>query len=63
MTMGRHALVAFAVLAILSGAVFALQGLRFLPSRVMYGEPMWVVIGSAMVAGGAVALWAVRRRT
>lgn len=57
----RRALVALAVLAILSGAVFALQGLRFLPSRVMYGEPLWVVVGSAMVVGGAIVLWAVRR--
>ena len=61
--MGRRALVALAVLAILSGAVFALQGLRFLPSRVMYGEPMWVIIGAAMVVGGVVGLARLRRRS
>ena len=41
-----------ALVLILAGAVFALQGLRFLPSRVMYGQPEWVVIGGAMVIVG-----------
>lgn len=59
--MGRRALVALAVLAILAGAVFALQGLRVLPSRVMYGEPAWIVIGAAMVAAGLAALARLRR--
>ncbi len=59
--MGRRALVAVAALAILSGAMFALQGLRVLPSRVMYGEPAWIVIGAAMVACGSATLWAVNR--
>jgi hypothetical protein len=36
----------------LSGAVFALQGLRFLPSAVMYGKPEWVVIGGIMILAG-----------
>ena len=40
------------VLMILAGSVFALQGLSLLPSRVMYGRPEWVVIGTAMVVGG-----------
>jgi hypothetical protein len=48
-----------AILLILAGAVFALQGLRVLPSAVMYGKPEWVVIGAAMVVlGGMIVLWA-----
>lgn len=38
-----------AVLAFLAGTVFALQGLRLLPSAVMYGRPEWVAIGGAMM--------------
>jgi hypothetical protein len=56
-----------AIVLILAGALFALQGLRFLPSRVMYGRPEWVIIGGAMVAAGVAliaftALRAARRR-
>jgi hypothetical protein len=40
------------VLMILSGSLFALQGLSVLPSRAMYGKPEWIVIGAAMVVGG-----------
>lgn len=45
-----------AVVGLLAGAVFALQGLRFLPSRLMYGRPEWVVIGTALVIVSAAAL-------
>jgi hypothetical protein len=43
---------AVATLIILSGALFALQGLSLLPSRVMYGRPEWVIIGAVMVVAG-----------
>ena len=47
-----------AVVLVLAGAVFALQGLRLLPSQVMYGRPEWIVIGAAMVvAGGIIGVW------
>ena len=46
---GHRAVAVVAVLALIAGAVFALQGLELLPSRVMYGRPEWIVIGSAMV--------------
>ena len=52
--------VASAIL-ILAGGVFALQGMRVLPSAVMYGKPEWIVIGAAMVIVGA-ALIFIRRR-
>ena len=41
-----------ALVLVLAGAVFALQGLRVLPSAVMYGKPEWVVIGVAMAVVG-----------
>ena len=41
-----------AILLILAGSVFALQGLRVLPSAVMYGKTEWVVIGAVMVIVG-----------
>lgn len=53
---------AIAVLTLITGAVFALQGLRLLPSAVMYGRPEWIVIGAAMVLGSLAALWWLRRR-
>lgn len=59
--MRRSVLTAVSVILVLAGAVFALQGLRFLPSRLMYGEPAWVVIGGLMVVAGLVALARLRR--
>ena len=41
-----------ALVLVLAGAVFALQGLRVLPSAVMYGKPEWVVIGAVMAVSG-----------
>jgi hypothetical protein len=46
----------------LAGSVFLLQGLRFLPSRLMYGKPEWVVIGAIMVVAGAAVAVVVNRR-
>ena len=41
-----------AVLLVLIGGVFALQGAGFLPSAVMHGKPEWLVIGVVMVVIG-----------
>lgn len=41
-----------AVLLILIGGVFALQGAGFLPSAVMHGKLEWLVIGLVMVIAG-----------
>ncbi|MBI5877243.1 MAG: hypothetical protein HZB53_06310 [Chloroflexi bacterium] len=52
-----------AVLVALAGAVFLLQGLRFLPSAVMYGKPEWVIIGALMiVAAVGLAAWTRMRK-
>jgi hypothetical protein len=50
------------VFIMLIGALFALQGLSLMPSRVMYGRPEWVVIGGAMVLAGAALIVFIRLR-
>lgn len=59
--MARQIGVVAAAVVILAGTVFALQGLRFLPSALMYGKPEWVVIGVAMDLIGIVGLLWLRR--
>ena len=51
------------VLIILSGGLFALQGLGFIQSQVMYRHPEWVVIGGVMVLAGAVLIVFTRLRS
>lgn len=51
-----------AAILILSGAIFLLQGLRVLPSALMYGKPEWVVIGTLMVVAGVALSAFVRLR-
>ncbi len=41
-----------AAIVTLAGAVFFLQGMRVLPSQVMYGKTEWIVIGGIMVIVG-----------
>ncbi|MFN2465784.1 MAG: hypothetical protein ABR598_05895 [Candidatus Dormibacteria bacterium] len=41
-----------AVLLVVAGGIFALQGAGFLPSAVMHGKPEWLVIGTIMVVAG-----------
>jgi hypothetical protein len=55
--LGRRVVQLIAALVVLAGAVFALQGLSLLPSRIMYGRPEWIAIGSVMVVIGAAVLW------
>lgn len=49
----RSALVIVGVLVLLVGAVFAGQGLGFIPGSFMTGDMKWFWIGSAMVVVGA----------
>jgi hypothetical protein len=51
------------VLLILAGGVFFLQGIRILPSPLMYGKTEWVVIGGIMVVVGAAILMFANRRS
>jgi hypothetical protein len=62
----RAAVVVVAVLIALTGAVFAGQGLGYIPGSVMTNDFRWFWIGSAMVVvglalGGAVFLGRPRR--
>jgi hypothetical protein len=50
------------LILVLAGGVFFLQGMRVLPSRLMYGQPEWVVIGAVMVLLGAALAVFVNRR-
>jgi len=45
------------VIFILAGGLFFLQGMRVLPSAVMYGKPEWIVIGGVMVICGAAIIF------
>ena len=49
----KNVLYVVAGILILAGGVFFLQGMRVLPSQVMYGKPEWIVIGAGMVVVGA----------
>ena len=57
----KNVLYVVAGILILAGGVFFLQGMRVLPSQVMYGKPEWIVIGAGMVVVG-VALGIITRR-
>jgi hypothetical protein len=48
----RTGAVVVAVLIALIGAVFAGQGLGYIPGSVMTGDIRWFWIGSGMVVGG-----------
>ena len=48
----RAALIVIGVVVLLIGAVFAGQGLGYIPGSVMTNDPKWFWIGSAMVVVG-----------
>ncbi len=58
----KNVLYVVAGILILAGGVFFLQGMRILPSQVMYGKPEWIVIGAGMVVVGAAMGIVTRRR-
>ena len=47
---------------IFAGGIFFLQGMRVLPSVLMYGKPEWIVIGAGMVVAGGAMLVIQNRR-
>ncbi len=47
-------MIAIGVLVLLAGAIFAGQGLGYIPGSVMTGDIKWFWIGSAMVLVGLV---------
>ena len=52
-----------ALLMILAGGVFFLQGINILPASFMTGDPQWAINGGVlMVIGIGLIVWAIRRK-
>ena len=51
-----------AVIAIVVGAVWILQGVNILGGSFMSGQPLWLYIGIAVVIAGLIGLWRVNLR-
>ena len=58
----KQMLYVVAAILVLAGGIFFLQGMRVLPSALMYGKPEWVIIGSIMVVVGLALGVMVNRR-
>ena len=53
----------FAVMLILAGGVFFLQGINILPGSFMRGNPQWVINGAMLILVGiGLTLWARRSK-
>ncbi len=52
----------FAVLLMLAGGVWALQGLNLLPGTFMRGDPQWVINGMITILVGVGLLWSANRK-
>ncbi len=51
-----------AIVLILGGAVFFLQGINVLPGSYMTGDPQWAINGGVMIVIGAAILYFANRR-
>lgn len=51
-----------AVLLVLAGGVWVLQGINILPGSFMTGDPQWAVNGAITIIIGAGLLWFVNRK-
>jgi G:T-mismatch repair DNA endonuclease (very short patch repair protein) len=51
-----------AVLLMVAGLVWALQGLNILPGTFMRGDPQWVINGAVIVVFGAGLFWFSNRK-
>ena len=52
----------FAVLLMLAGVIWALQGLNILPGTFMRGDPQWIINGAITALIGAGLFWFVNRK-
>ncbi|HNK64632.1 MAG TPA: hypothetical protein PKL78_01235 [Anaerolineales bacterium] len=52
----------FAVLLILSGVIWILQGVNILPGSFMTGDPQWAINGAITAAIGAALFWFLNRK-
>jgi hypothetical protein len=55
-------LIIFAVLLILAGGAWTLQGLSILPGTFMRGNPQWIINGVITVLVGAGLFWFANRK-
>jgi hypothetical protein len=51
-----------AVLIVISGVIWILQGLNILPGSYMTGDPQWAVNGTIAVVVGAAVFWFAHRK-
>jgi hypothetical protein len=51
-----------AVLLVLSGIIWILQGTNLLPGSFMTGDPQWAINGAITVAIGAGLFWFISRK-
>lgn len=51
-----------AVLLMLSGSIWALQGLNLLPGTFMRGDPQWIINGVVTILAGAGMYWFANRK-
>ncbi|MBM4427625.1 MAG: hypothetical protein FJ031_10335 [Chloroflexi bacterium] len=58
----KNILKVFAVLLMLSGVVWALQGLNILPGTFMRGDPQWIINGAITALVGAGLFWFSNRK-
>jgi len=58
----KIALNILAVLFILAGGIWFLQGINVLPGSFMTGDPQWAINGGAMIVVGVIILWWTNRR-
>lgn len=58
----KNILKGFAVLLMVAGIVWALQGLNVLPGTFMRGDPQWVINGAVTVLIGAGLFWFSNRK-
>jgi hypothetical protein len=58
----RTILKVFAVLLMLAGGIWTLQGLNLLPGTFMRGDPQWVINGMITILVGAGLFWVSNRK-
>jgi hypothetical protein len=58
----KDVLLIFAMLLILSGLIWILQGFNILPGSFMSGNPQWIINGAITAAIGAALFWFVNRK-
>jgi hypothetical protein len=58
----KNILKTFAILLMIAGVVWALQGLNILPGTFMRGDPQWVINGAIIAVVGAGLFWFSNRK-